>query len=69
MLPDVNNATVTVCKGVNEVTIVAVGAVLAGLANSKWTEMDHQKKFVFMLGVAVAVLGAVGMLLDQALKR
>lgn len=54
-------------KGVNGTIIVALGGIVAGLANLQWADMDTQARFLFCAGVALSVLKSVDMLLDQTI--
>jgi hypothetical protein len=56
-------------KGINGCTIVALGAIIAGLSNLNWAEMDGQARFLFVCGIALSVLKSLDMLLDQTISR
>lgn len=56
-------------KGINGTLIVGLGAVLAGLANENWSQMDGQSRFVFFCGIALSMAKSLEMLIDQTLSR
>lgn len=52
-------------KAINGCLIVAIGGVVASLANENWREMDGQARFLLVCGVLLGTLKALDMYLDQ----
>jgi hypothetical protein len=48
---------------------VALGGIIAGLANENWKDMDDQARFLFCCGVALSVLKSIDMLVDQTISN
>lgn len=56
-------------KAVNGCSIVALGGIIAGLANQNWDAMDGQSRFLFIVGVTLSVLKSLDMLTDTTIGR
>ena len=56
-------------KAFNGALIVALGAIVAGLANVRWDEMDGQSRFLFVCGILLSVLKSLDLMLDQTISH
>lgn len=56
-------------KAFNGALIVALGAIVAGLANIRWDEMDGQSRFLFVCGILLSVLKSLDLMLDQTISH